>query len=149
MKFISERLQRKYNDYVNRYYKDHTEGEAVGFDEWYDNEYTCGYETCHDRTGKNKRPNEFYTKEFRCGGTSIARRDFEEMPCSMDTYDFTDEDMQLLAETVHANMMASCCGSYDLADTDIEAMWWSTVEGVAVSMGMNYYEDYDEDIVEY
>lgn len=146
IEFISERLRKIYTKYVEQWYNDHNEGNPAGFNEWFENEYQLGYMTEHNRTGKNKKPAEFYTKEFKKGRTSVARRDFEEMPCPMDTYDFTDEDMELLVDTVHTSMVQMFGRAYDLTDDDVSSTWWSELEDVAVRMGMNYYEDYVEEI---
>ena len=149
MELIGNRVSNVYRNYVEQWYKDHNEGAPACFNEWYDNEYTHGYHTEHNRTGDKKRPAEFYTKEFKFGRSSVARRDLEEMPVAMDTYDFTDEDMQTLVELVHENV-SKVLGTtkYDLTDDDTSSLWWSELEGIALGMGMNYYEDYDEEIVD-
>lgn len=147
IRFITDRVQNLYRKYVEQWYKDHNEGTPACFNEWFDNEYSCGFMTEHNRTGKNKRPAEFYTKEFVKGNTSLARRDLEEMPCPMDTYDFTDDDMQYIVDSVHDCMLRMFGRHYDpINDEEVCSAWWSEVEDVARSMGMNYYEDYVEDI---
>lgn len=143
-----ERVKKIYDAYVKNWKAEHNEGEPACYEEWFENEYVCGYATEHNRTGKNKRPNDFYTKEFVCGKSSVARRDFEEMPVSMDTYDFDDETMQAIVDSVEANMVKEFGKDYDLYDDDIQSYWWSELEGFALHYGMNYYEDYDEDIEE-
>ena len=143
-----ERLEKLYKQYLTNWKVEHNEGDPASYEEWYDNEYVCGYTTEHNRTGKNKKPAEFYTKEFVCGKSSIARRDYEEMPCAMDTYDFDDDTMQKIVNIVEANMVTNFGENYDLTDDDIDSAWWAEMEGVALDFGMNYYEDYDEEIVE-
>ena len=141
-----ERVKKIYDSYVKNWKAEHDEGEPACYEEWFENEYVCGYATEHNRTGKNKRPAEFYTKEFVCGKSSVARRDFEEMPCAMDTYDFDDETMQAIADSVEANMVKEFGKDYDLFDEDIQSYWWRELEAFALQYGMNYYEDYDEEI---
>lgn len=141
-----ERVKKLYDAYVEKWKTEHDEGEPACYDEWFENEYVGGYSTEHDRTGKNKRPAEFYTKKFVCGKSSVSRRDFEEMPCSMDTYDFDDETMQAIVDSVEANMVRVFGKDYDPYDEDIQSYWWSELENFALHYGMNYYEDYDEEI---
>ena len=143
-----ERVEKLYKQYLTNWKAEHNEGDPASYEEWYDNEYVCGWTTEHNRTGKNKRPAEFYTKEFVCGKTSIARRDFEEMPVAMDTYDFDDKTMQAIADHTEKNMVTNFGANYDLTDDDINSAWWAEMEGVALDFGMNYYEDYDEEIVD-
>lgn len=142
-----ERVDKLYKQYLTNWKEEHDEGDPASYEEWYDNEYVCGYTTEHNRTGDNKRPAEFYTKEFVCGKSSVARRDFEEMPCSMDTYDFDDKTMQAIIDGVEANMVKEFGKDYDLYDDDIQSYWWSELEGFALCYGMNYYEDYDEEVI--
>ena len=141
-----KRLQELYKKEVTKWLSTGANREPMRYAEWYENVYRRGHATEHDRTGKNKRPAEFYTKEFVCGKTSIARRDFEEMPVAMDTYDFDDKTMQAIADHTEKNMVTNFGANYDLTDDDINSAWWAEMEGVALDFGMNYYEDYDEDV---
>lgn len=141
-----ERVKKIYDAYVKNWKAEHNEGDPASYEEWYDNEYVCGYTTEHNRTGKNKRPNEFYTKEFVCGKSSVARRDFEEMPFAMDTYDFDDETMQAIVDKVEDIIVKKFGKDYDLYDDGVQYYWWSELEGIALDYGMNYYDDYDEEV---
>lgn len=144
----NERIRRLYNQYVNNWYKEHSEGFPCGFNEWYVNEYNLGYTTEHNRTGKNKRTGEFYTKEFISGKIKISRADLEELPVSMDTYDLDDTIMQLIAESTDTDMKAEYGKDYELKSIDDYNKMYRILEGVAYSLGVNYYEDYDEEIEE-
>lgn len=139
-----ERVEKLYKQYLTNWKAEHNEGDPASYEEWYDNEYVCGYTTEHNRTGKNKRPAEFYTKEFVCGKSSVARRDFEEMPFVMDTYDFDDETMQAIVDKVEDIIVKKFGKDYDLYDDEVQYYWWSELEGIALDYGMNYYNDYDE-----
>lgn len=145
MQNVAERFYKKY---VREWKKTHDYGFPACYDEWRFNEYACGYSTNHNRTGKYKRPNEFYTKEFRCGNTVLTRGDFETMPVSMDTYDFTDRDMQQLVEQIEKIAIKNFGKNYTITDDSIASKWYSIVEANAFYYGMNYYEDYDEEIIE-
>lgn len=145
MKTVAERF---YDKYVKEWKKEHTCGFPACFDEWRFNEYAHGYSTNHNRTGKYKRPNKFYTKEFRCGNTVLTRGDLETLPVSMDTYDFTDKDMQYLVEQIEIVAVRKFGKNYNLMDEDVSRTWYLIVEANANYLGMNYYEDYDEDIEE-
>lgn len=141
-----ERVEKLYKQYLTNWKAEHNEGDPASYEEWYDNEYARGYTTEHNRTGKNKRPAEFYTKEFVCGKSSVARRDFEEMPFAMDTYDFDDETMQAIVDKVEDIIVKKFGKDYDLYDDGVQDYWWSELEGIALDYGMNYYNDYDEDV---
>ena len=123
-----ERVEKLYKQYLTNWKAEHNEGDPASYEEWYDNEYVCGYTTEHNRTGKNKRPAEFYT--------------------AMDTYDFDDKTMQAIADHTEKNMVTNFGANYDLTDDDINSAWWAEMEGVALDFGMNYYEDYDEEIID-
>ena len=81
-----------------------------------------------------------------CGKSSVARRDFEEMPFVMDTYDFDDETMQAIVDKVEDIIVKKFGKDYDLYDDGVRDYWWSELEGIALDYGMNYYNDYDEEV---
>ena len=141
-----KRLQELYKKEVNLWLSTGANGEPMGYDEWYENVYRRGHATEHIRTGKNKKPNEFYTKEFVCGKTIVTRSDFEGMPIAMDTYDFDDETMQAIADTVEHNVVTEFGYNYNLLNDEVQDYWWSELEGIALNYGMNYYDDYDEEV---
>lgn len=66
----------------------------------------------------------------------------------MDTYDFTDKDMQYLVEQIEIVAVRNFGKNYDLKDENISNSWYIIVEANATHLGMNYYGDYDEDIEE-
>ena len=146
--FINERVSKLYCKFISTWVKEHNEGKPPCFNEWYDNEYTKGYTTERYRVGNNKKLNTFYTKIFFSGRTKITRADFETLPVPMDTYDFTDEDMQAIAHRVNAELIVNFGADYDLKDEDTEDSFWDILEWVGTQFGMNYYEDYDMDIIE-
>lgn len=72
---------------------------------------------------------------------SIKRGDYENMPCPMLAWTWSDERMTQLAENINANL-----ARYDANDPDgMDDDFWSTMENEAVKMGMEYYEDFDDD----
>ena len=85
-----------------------------------------------------------YNKEFNTGFQeyTIARGDYESMPCPMKTSDFDDEKMQKLADIIGAQMKLYNFDeeSPDYED-DVEDAFWREMEECAVAMGMTYYED--------
>ena len=90
----------------------------------------------------NKKQKEILYKEFKVNEHfSITRDDYEGMPCSMIAFNWTDEQMQDLANKIDKGLCP-----YD--ENDGEAMeddFWATMENVAVRNGMRYYEDLTEE----
>ena len=86
----------------------------------------------------NKKQETLLNKEFKVNDHfCITRSDYEDMPCAMMAWNWTDEQMQKLA----SNIAVELC-EYD--ENDEEGMdddFWKTMENVAVGMGMVYYED--------
>jgi hypothetical protein len=86
----------------------------------------------------NKKQETLLNKEFKVNDHfSITRSDYEDMPCAMMAWNWTDEQMQKLA----SNIAVELC-EYD--ENDEEGMdddFWKTMENVAVRIGMAYYED--------
>jgi hypothetical protein len=86
----------------------------------------------------NKKQETILNKEFKVNDHfCITRSDYEDMPCAMMAWNWTDEQMQKLA----SNIAVELC-EYD--ENDEEGMdddFWKTMENVAVRMGMAYYED--------
>ena len=89
-------------------------------------------------------------KEFKSGGIVITREDYESMPCPMCATEFSDEQMQELADRI-ADIMSSQWGynEYEIScleeDSDemedFNTALWQEMEETAVYMGMRYYED--------
>ncbi len=90
----------------------------------------------------NTRQKEILDKKFKVNEHfTISRRDYEDMPDSMLAWNWSDERMQELADRTNANL-----AEYDESDPDgMENDFWKTMEVEAVRMGMEYYEDLEED----
>ena len=77
-------------------------------------------------------------KEFKVNKHfSITRNDYESMPCPLCTKGWTDKKMRELAKNINSEL-----ARWD--DNDPEGMeddFWSTMEDVAVRMGMKYYDE--------
>lgn len=97
-------------------------------------------------------------KYFKVNGLDIVcRMDYESMPCPMYATEFTDDQMQDLAETIYLALHNGYDYGLD-ADNyfsnskllmelnpylyeDIDSAFWKEMEDIAVAMGMRYYED--------
>ena len=90
----------------------------------------------------NDRQKAILDKEFKVNEIfSITRRDYEDMPASMLAWNWSDEKMTELAARIKANL-----APYDSDDTEgMEDDFWRTMEVEAERMGMEYYEDLDDD----
>ena len=96
----------------------------------------------------NKKQQELIEKEFKVNDEfSISRGDYESMPCPMLAWNWTDEKMQELANRVAKELTLYNFGDSDCADRkeQIEDAFWKEMENVAVSMGMEYYEDMEDE----
>ena len=93
-------------------------------------------------------------KHFKVNGLNIiCRMDYESMPCPMYATEFTDEQMQDLAETIYLTLCNYGFEKEDLESfftepdlnypylEDIDSAFWNEMEIIAVNMGMRYYED--------
>ena len=98
--------------------------------------------------------NDSLHKEFISGGVVITRNDYESMPCPMYAREFTDEQMQELANQT-ANILSaqygyneyeiSCLKEDSQEMEDFEDAFWREMEECAVAMGMRYYEDMSDE----
>ena len=59
---------------------------------------------------------------------------------------FDDETMQAMVDKVEDIIVKKFGKDYDLYDDGVQDYWWSELEGIALDYGMNYYNDYDEDV---
>lgn len=89
-----------------------------------------------------KRQKELLEKEFKVNEHfAITRGDYENMPCPMLAWTWSDERMKELAERISQSLVR-----WDENDPEgMEDDFWKTMENEAVSMGMEYYEDFDDD----
>lgn len=72
---------------------------------------------------------------------SIRRSDYEGMPNPMLAWTWSDERMTELAARINQEL-----ARYDANDPEgMEDDFWKTMEDEAVRMGMEYYEDFDDD----
>ena len=93
---------------------------------------------------------EMLEKQFSCGGVDVVcRLDYESLPIPMKASEFTDEQMQELANTIY-NTLQVVYGfdSNELKEyftkgegEKCSMRFWEEMETIAVSMGMAYYED--------
>ena len=90
----------------------------------------------------NEKQMELLEKEFKVNDRfSITRGDYEDMPCPMLAWTWSDKRMKELAENISRNLA-------DWDDDDPEGMeddFWKTMEDEAVHMDMAYYEDLEDD----
>ena len=93
-------------------------------------------------------------KEFVSGGITITREDYESLPCAMYAMEFTNAQMQELADNV-ANVLSSQYGynEYEISCLEEDSQeledyydaFWREMEECAVAMGMRYYEDMSDE----
>ena len=89
-------------------------------------------------------------KEFKSGGITITREDYESLPCAMYAMEFTDVQMQELTNKI-ANILSAQYGynEYEISrlkeDTqemeDYYHAFLREMEKCAIVMGMRYYDD--------
>ena len=92
----------------------------------------------------NVKQKEIMEKEFKVNEHfSISRGDYENMPCSMFAWKWSDKRMEELASNIAKNLCP-----YDENDEEgMEDDFWKTMEDEAVRMGMEYYEDFEDDYI--
>lgn len=90
----------------------------------------------------NEKQKALLEKEFKVNEHfAISRSDYENMPCPMLAWTWSDERMQQLAGNIGQSLTR-----YDANDPDgMDDDFWKTMEDEAVRMGMEYYEDFDDD----
>lgn len=96
----------------------------------------------------------FINSEFSKNGIVITRGDYESLPCPLCAKEFTDEQMNTLADNI-ANILSSQYGynEYEISclkeDSqeleDYYNAFWKEMEECAVAMGMRYYEDMSDE----
>lgn len=98
----------------------------------------------------NRKQEELLRKEFPVAGThqSITRHLYEvEYPCSMQAWNWTDEQMEKLAKMISGEC-SDCNDEVKLLENGNEderdewfGYFYEFCENCAVRMGMRYYED--------
>lgn len=89
---------------------------------------------------------EFVINGFVLNGkpATISRADYENMPCAMMAKDWTDEQMEMLAKGIAAELAQySFDVESDYYEDECSNAFWKEMENVAVRLGMTYYEDYN------
>ena len=99
-------------------------------------------------------------KEFIVPGTpencrwhTIERSLYEGLPCAMIAFNWSDSQMQKLADAIgrefdYENTFKQWQDAgYAIEETnnELDELWWDLMERCAVQMGMMYYEDLDEE----
>lgn len=95
----------------------------------------------------NDKQKQLLEKEFKVNDEfSISRGDYESMPCPMLAWTWSDEQMEELAKNIAVELT-----NYNYDETSPDYQWrkrdnfWIEMENCAVRLGMEYYEDFDED----
>ena len=97
---------------------------------------------------KTQTEQEMLEKQFSHNGVEIvSRMDYESLPCPMQASEFTDEQMQELADLIYEGL----CAEYDEDEVndyfagdcndEISESFWEEMENAAQHLGMKYYED--------
>lgn len=87
-----------------------------------------------------------YTKEFKCGETTISRADYESLTMPMKTLSLSDEDMERLASAIenemipwHESFKKNLISKEKYHDHFDEVM-----EKYGLKFGMTYYDDEED-----
>ena len=94
----------------------------------------------------NKKQEQILNKRFKVNKhISITRGDYENMPCPMLAWNWSDEKMTELAKNIKQNLY------YKNQEETIyknfppfPPLVWAVIEKEAIKMGMRYYEDLDK-----
>lgn len=88
-----------------------------------------------------------------CPWHTIERAVYEGLPCAMIAFNWSDSQMQKLADAIGREFDyedtkktwedAGCTA--DEVREEIDGHWWRTMEKCALELGMMYYEDLDEE----
>ena len=90
---------------------------------------------------KTSKKDELLQKEFKVNEDfSVARGDYESLPCPMLAWTWTDAQMEALAKNIAEELKQYSYDENDIEDQKEDA-FWREMENCAVSMGMEYYED--------
>ena len=100
-------------------------------------------------------------KEFTYKGVTITRYDYEAMPDPMCAVEFSDEEMQKIAQDTYEYLLSNGWSDKEISeylgdnldylndDNDTAEMikddFWRFMEKAAIENGMKYYEDMDDD----
>ncbi len=92
----------------------------------------------------NDRQKNILEKKFRVNEHfSISRGDYENMPDPLFAWKWSDNRMEELASKIAKELCP-----YDENDEEgMEDDFWCTMEDEAVKMGMEYYEDFEDDYI--
>lgn len=84
-----------------------------------------------------------YTKEFKCGETTISRADFECMTIPMKTLSLSDEDMECLAISIETEMIPwrEWRDNGVISEDKYLDHFDEVMEEYGVKFGMTYYND--------
>jgi hypothetical protein len=111
----------------------------------------------------NRVMKDYVNKQFSVNGIEvICRGDYEGLPCPMCALEFSDDEMQRIANFIYDAML----NDYDFSESvialyfknpmelenenyelceDMDLAFWREMEEIAVSEGMRYYEDMTND----
>lgn len=113
----------------------------------------------------NKEFREYMEKEFEvCPGWAISRTDYEDFPCPLQAWNWSDEKMNELAQKI-ADEFEPIAYDNDGEEHKVKysddipleledgfewlcAEFYTTIEHNAVRMGMRYYEDFTDEEME-
>lgn len=100
----------------------------------------------------NQKQNEILEKEFKIKGASrhsITRGEFESFPDPMLAWNWTDEQMEKLAENISLEFGYDEYPTNENDINELEDWYYRVMENEAIKLGMQYYEDMtDEEIDE-
>ncbi|KAA6302816.1 MAG: hypothetical protein EZS26_000986 [Candidatus Ordinivivax streblomastigis] len=89
--------------------------------------------------------NDFYTKEFTCGSSSLSRGELESLPCPFCTENVSDETMQKIIDLTDSStrerLRLPMNKPLNLGDDKVSAIWWEELEAIVNQENIPYYED--------
>jgi len=90
----------------------------------------------------NEKQRDLLNKEFKVNEHfKITRGYYEDMPDPMLAWTWSNKQMEELAKNISKNLAPYEEENPEYSDED----FWATMENEAVKMGMEYYEDFEED----
>lgn len=88
---------------------------------------------------------EFYSKEFIYGSSSLSRGELESLPCPFCTENVTDEQMEAIVRQTEletkAAMGINSNESLNMKDNRTSEVWWEEMEAAVRQQGIPYQED--------
>lgn len=91
---------------------------------------------------------EFYSKEFVYGSSSLSRGELESLPCSFCTENVTDEQMETIVRQTEvetkAAMGVNSNESLNMKDGRTSEVWWKEMEAAVRQQCIPYYEDIEQ-----